>query len=336
MYKGFDPTTATSNGMKFFVPKLHVSGIDFLSGDRTIPNLVGDMYEEGDRYDNVVFDEISDWMEELGYVLIKDAWFYMNGIAMSVEICLDHFARLAENRLYDPNVTMVPSGGFGVEENQLKPGGAQISLVSSAGMDIMKEALVLGNGGTIFLQDGLENGHSGNEHSEQQTCEYVELGGKQGAGQWFCSQQPHSVHEVYESVEDAEAALQGLFFIINSSMPEIHLFRTLDIIGSVDAAGDVNSTSGGIFDATTGNLTAGDMNATSYEGDNVMPENHTASDVNTTFDEDVASATNATFDETYTASDDVSVKSTGEASSAGTRILKYQVVTFVFMVAYLF
>jgi hypothetical protein len=144
------------------------------------------------------------------------------------------------------------------------------------------------------------------------------------------------VHEVYESVEDAEAALQGLFFIINSSMPEIHLFRTLDIIGSVDAAGDVNSTSGGIFDATTGNLTAGDMNATSYEGDNVMPENHTASDVNTTFDEDVASATNATFDETYTASDDVSVKSTGEASSAGTRILKYQVVTFVFMVAYLF
>jgi hypothetical protein len=110
----------------------------------------------------------------------------------------------------------------------------------------MKDSLVLDKdaGETIFLQDGLNA-----QHSQEQICEYKDIGGK--GGEWFCSDQAPTVHEVYESVEEAEDALQGLFFMAYNTILEIRLFQPLEIItgGSDDtkqngnhAAGDVNTT----------------------------------------------------------------------------------------------
>lgn len=276
IYKGFDPATTSPKGMMFVVPKVTVSSIDFLSTDRT-PKLS----DYADIYDNDLFDEISVSLEDTGYVEINESLFYMNNIAMSVEICLDHLEKMAQTRLHDPNITMVSSGGLGKYDNLPKPESAQISLVSSAGMSIMKDSLVLDKdaGGTIFLQDGLNA-----QHSQEQICEYKDLGGK--GGEWFCSDQAPTVHEVYESVEEAQDALQGLFFMPYNTVPEIRLFQPLEIItgGSDDATGDVNTTS----------------------------------------------------DETNTDSDDTSAKSNDGAPSAGTRIMKHQVVSFALIAALLF
>ncbi|KAK1735729.1 hypothetical protein QTG54_013435 [Skeletonema marinoi] len=250
LYKGFDPAKTNSDGMKFIVPKIEVSTMDFLTEDRA-PNPKDEGY-----YDNVLLNEILDSLQEDGYNLIEQSWFYMNDIAMSVEICVDHADELAKSMLLDPNVTMVPSGGFGEYRELLKPEGAQISLVSSAGMSIKKNSLVLESGGTIFLQDGL-----GVQLSQEQSCEFDESGGKM-EGKWFCSERSYSAHQVYASVGEAEAALRGLFYIRNNTLPEIHLFKPLDIIslGGDDAISDPH---------IDNNHTIGDMNVTSNDTSSV-------------------------------------------------------------------
>jgi hypothetical protein len=87
----------------------------------------------------------------------------MDGITMTVEICVDHAAKSALTAylasIASGSQTLIPSGGSDkLEQVRIPTHQAQISLVSSAGMSVSADSLVLTDGGTILLQDGLENG----------------------------------------------------------------------------------------------------------------------------------------------------------------------------------
>eukprot|EP01083_Nonionella_stella_P263920 895928_1 len=97
----------------------------------------------------------------MGYSMIEYGWFYLDNIAFSVEICLDHLVHRAL-QTYNADVvnggkTKIPSSANdSIEFVSIPKHQAQISLVSSAGMDITVESLALANSGYIFLQDGME------------------------------------------------------------------------------------------------------------------------------------------------------------------------------------
>lgn len=102
-----------------------------------------------------------DELSSLGYNMIEYGWFFLDGIAFSVEICLDHLVHRALMTYMADVVTgsktRIPSSAndsvewVGIPRHQ-----AQISLVSSAGMDVMVASLALADGGHIFLQDGMD------------------------------------------------------------------------------------------------------------------------------------------------------------------------------------
>ena len=163
-------------------------------------------------------------------------------------------------------------------------------------MSIEKDSLVLESGGTVFLQDGLDE-----QVSAEQTCEFNDPGGKEeGFGlefKWFCSEHSYSVHPVYASLGETEAALRGLFSIRNSASPEIHLFKPLDII--------------------------------SVGGDDATSEPHT--DKNHPIG-DVGVASNGTSTVT-----NISMESNeDDTSSAGAFIIKHEIVTVAMIVTFLF
>jgi hypothetical protein len=72
--------------------------------------------------------------------------------------------------------TLVPSSAndsvewVGIPRNQ-----AQISLVSSAGMDVTVSSLALANGGHIFLQDGMEGDVSPHSTYGEDECQVSDL-----------------------------------------------------------------------------------------------------------------------------------------------------------------
>jgi hypothetical protein len=177
LYKGFNPATSRRIGKNFIVPKRYVSNIDFLTPLRHLTNrsIAMELLDEQDvsraatlmnphlvghkRYDNEMWAKYKDELSALGYNMIEYGWFYMDGIAFSVEICLDHLVHRALMTYMADVVTgsktRVPSSSndsvewVGIPKHQ-----AQISLVSSAGMDVVVASLALANGGHIFLQDG--------------------------------------------------------------------------------------------------------------------------------------------------------------------------------------
>lgn len=107
MYKGYDPATSKGIGKNFLVPKRCVSNIDFLTPLRHLTNKANAMELLDDfdasldrtlanphlsghkRYDNEIWLRYKEELTSLGY-MIEYGWFYMDGIAFSVEICLDH------------------------------------------------------------------------------------------------------------------------------------------------------------------------------------------------------------------------------------------------------
>ncbi|KAL3793768.1 hypothetical protein HJC23_013330 [Cyclotella cryptica] len=179
LYKGFNPATSKRIGKNFIVPKRYVSNIDFLTPLRHLTNrsIAMELLDETDpsvsatlmnphlvghkRYDNEMWAKYKDELSSLGYNMIEYGWFYMDGIAFSVEICLDHLVHRALMTYMADVVTgsktRVPSSAndsvewVGIPRHQ-----AQISLVSSAGMDIIVASLALANGGHIYLQDGMD------------------------------------------------------------------------------------------------------------------------------------------------------------------------------------
>ncbi|GMI43506.1 hypothetical protein TrCOL_g483 [Triparma columacea] len=154
-----------TNGKKMLAPKEYVSSIDFLrppSADQTSPTKntsfpstavpwafdVTDSDLSGKHhYDFDLWEELSEYLErERGYGLVRRNFFEVENVRFTLEICLDHAAGEAQH-------------------NFLKKGGgvhtgvhpADVSLISSAGMQIIDKNLILKDGGVVYHQDGLYN-----------------------------------------------------------------------------------------------------------------------------------------------------------------------------------
>ncbi|KAL7551749.1 hypothetical protein ACHAWF_014932 [Thalassiosira exigua] len=205
LYKGFDPATTERVGKNFLVPKRYVSNIDFLTPLRHLTNrtVAMELLDEQNhtldrtlknphasgqhRYDNGVWAKYKDELSSLGYTMIEYGWLFMDGISFSVEVCLDHLShRALMTYLADVvtgSKTLIPSSAHSsVEWVGIPKHQAQISLVSSAGMDVTVASLALANGGQIFLQDGLEGNISPHTTFGEDDCqpnEYEFHGGSQ-------------------------------------------------------------------------------------------------------------------------------------------------------------
>ena len=87
----------------------------------------------------------------------------VDGISVSIEICLDHQVHTALSAYLADMTTgrhvLIPSSSDdkGLDYVHIPSYQAQVSLVSSAGMSAVPESLALTNNGTLFLQDGLTN-----------------------------------------------------------------------------------------------------------------------------------------------------------------------------------
>mmetsp|Transcript_32859 Transcript_32859/g.60584 ORF Transcript_32859/g.60584 Transcript_32859/m.60584 type:complete len:570 (-) Transcript_32859:51-1760(-) len=216
LYKGFDPAKSKRIGKNFIVPKRYVSNADFLSPVRDLTNrsIVMELLEDKNhdhtddqtvmnphanghhRYDNEMWAQYKDELSSWGYNMIEYGWFYMDGISFSVEICLDHLVQRALMTYMADVVTgsktLVPSSSSSsstvrgrddrVEWVGLPKRMAQISLVSSAGMDVDVSSLALADGGHMFLQDGLTGNVEPHSTYGQDDCkpnEYEFFGGSQ-------------------------------------------------------------------------------------------------------------------------------------------------------------
>mmetsp|Transcript_19695 Transcript_19695/g.46220 ORF Transcript_19695/g.46220 Transcript_19695/m.46220 type:complete len:556 (+) Transcript_19695:67-1734(+) len=180
LYRGYDPAKSPHPaGKRFLVPKRYVSNLDFLTPMRHLTNetVAVELLDEEDpnrqatpmkprsighnRYDNEMWSNYKKELADLGYTMIEHGWFMMDGISFSVEICLDHLVHRALVTYMADVVTggktLIPSFAENkVEWVSIPRHQAQISLVSSAGMDVVIASLALADGGVIFLQDGLD------------------------------------------------------------------------------------------------------------------------------------------------------------------------------------
>jgi hypothetical protein len=179
IYKGYDPAKTDHRGKRFIVPKRYVSSSDFLTPQRHLnatlfKEIVGQELPEHDtvifnpfdfdrkRYDNDIWINYKDELDGLGYTMIEYDWLMIDGLAVTLEICFDHQMRTALNTylgdMMTGQQTLIPSSSDkGLSHVHIPKYQAQISIVSSAGMTVTPDSLVLTNGGTIFLQDGLSN-----------------------------------------------------------------------------------------------------------------------------------------------------------------------------------
>lgn len=177
--RGFDPAASPGRvGKNFLVPKRYVSNIDFLTPLRHLTNrtMAMELLDAEDqkaertlmnphahgihKYDDDVWFRYEKVLEAMGYNMIEYGWFFMDGIAFSVEICLDHLVHRALMTHTADTVTgsetLVPSSSNdSVEWVPLPRRMAQVSLVSSAGMELEVASLALADGGYAFLQDGV-------------------------------------------------------------------------------------------------------------------------------------------------------------------------------------
>ena len=128
---------------------------------------------EQNRYDDAWFTSYKKQLyDKLGYTMIEYDWLIMDGITMSLEICLDHQLRTALSTylgdIVTGRATTIPSSTTTatsatmsslavVEYVPIPTHQAQLSLVSSAGMSPNTDSLSLAQNGILFLQDGLSN-----------------------------------------------------------------------------------------------------------------------------------------------------------------------------------
>eukprot|EP00339_Tiarina_fusa_P022273 CAMPEP_0117034232 /NCGR_PEP_ID=MMETSP0472-20121206/24390_1 /TAXON_ID=693140 ORGANISM="Tiarina fusus, Strain LIS" /NCGR_SAMPLE_ID=MMETSP0472 /ASSEMBLY_ACC=CAM_ASM_000603 /LENGTH=669 /DNA_ID=CAMNT_0004743351 /DNA_START=101 /DNA_END=2110 /DNA_ORIENTATION=+ len=114
------------------------------------------------KYDRKLWHTYKSELEKLDYVMIEYGWFMLDGITLTVEICLDHDLRTAlTSFLVDsvlPSPTLIPSSHDNIVEYVDIPRyQAQLSLVASAGMTVSETSMALVHGGSIILQDGHED-----------------------------------------------------------------------------------------------------------------------------------------------------------------------------------
>jgi hypothetical protein len=181
VYKGYDPLTSVGHhGKRFIVPKRYVSNIDFLTPRRAFNNsLANELIQSAPISDNAVLNpydmhrknyDHNMWhsykteLVTLGYHMIEYDWLIVDGITFTIEVCLDHDKQTALNSYVADAVqgspARIPSTGGNKDKVQYVPipkHQAQISLVSSSGMTVNPASMALVDGGTIILQDGLQD-----------------------------------------------------------------------------------------------------------------------------------------------------------------------------------
>ena len=144
-------------GKKLLAPKEYVSSIDFLrpleessDGITRVPWAfdVTDKDKKGrHHYDFDLWERYSSWLErKKGWGLVRRNFFSICGIRFTLEVCMDHGAGSALHNFVLKGGGVIPG---------IKP--AQVSLVSSAGMVIVEDNLILADGGVVYHQDGLYN-----------------------------------------------------------------------------------------------------------------------------------------------------------------------------------
>ena len=258
VYKGFDPDDTTHVGKRFLVPKRYVSHIDFLTPRRFFSHgLAKQLIDEGEasddtlfnpydfdqkKYDNEGWNEYKGDLANLGYTMIEYGWFLMDGITITLEICLDHDRHSALDSYMADVVTgsktMIPSGGKdGMTLTSIPVHQAQISLVSSAGMTVNAKSLVLAHKGTILLQDGLNNGDSTWEHHGQQGILFD--GGSEAVRRYailsptdvffeYKLNTAYKKHHIYENDHEWMKALNKTFSTMMYE-PKITVYEPVDI-----------------------------------------------------------------------------------------------------------
>ena len=152
---------------------------------------------------------------------------------MSIEICLDHangFAKTSFVQLMNSDDFDIPVGGDGYLLRTHLQSGADVSIITSAGMSIDDDNLVLVEGGSIFLIDGLSLEDDNGIKNLLQTCdidsnEDILLG-------YNCTDLTPSVniYDVYPSEEEAVASLDGFYSIdMSYGLPKIGVFPLVDV-----------------------------------------------------------------------------------------------------------
>jgi hypothetical protein len=175
VYKGYNPAHSSFTGRRFLVPKRYVSMSDFLTPRRHVNHAKELVDARADkqislnpfalgkkRYNNDMWLDYKDELNDLGYAIIEFDWLVMDGISLTIEVCFDHDRGTALNSyladIITGSTTLIPSSSSsGLHYVHIPKYQAQISIVSSAGMTVTAESLALTHNGTIFLQDGLYN-----------------------------------------------------------------------------------------------------------------------------------------------------------------------------------
>ena len=124
-------------GKMLIAPKRYISKIDFLKS----PVNAGEIIDvRAQQYDNTAWSQLQDWLKAVkGYELVQHNWFKVDQLQFSIEVCLDHRKQEALRSAWEGHTKR----------------GAQISIVTSAGMSPLYESYVMSKGGHLFLQDGL-------------------------------------------------------------------------------------------------------------------------------------------------------------------------------------
>ena len=157
-------------GKRMLAPKEYVSSIDFLrppsanqspsstkanvtsssSSSTAVPwafDVTDSDLSGKHHYDFDLWEELSEYLEiERGYELVRRNFFAVENVRFTLEICLDHAAGEAQRNF------LKKGGGV---RHDIHP--ADVSLISSAGMQIIDKNLILKDGGVVYHQDGLYN-----------------------------------------------------------------------------------------------------------------------------------------------------------------------------------
>jgi len=176
--------------------------------------------------------------------MIEYGWAMIDGLALTLEICLDHQMRTALTTYIADTATgrktLIPSStDEGIEYVHIPNYQAQISLVAGAGMFVFPESLALTDKGVIFLQDGLNNATNRMFWGEEECEQGLEFEGGTEAVQRraFLSATDiffeHTAlsnfkqHEVYEA-GSWEKAIKGVFSA-KLYPPQLTVFESIDI-----------------------------------------------------------------------------------------------------------
>ena len=193
--RGMDPDDKIQQykNKMLLAPKVYVSGIDFLtSGRNPFSNeLPSSIYDNQDWKD---FE--AELSARYGFTMLYDNLFEVEGILMSIEICLDHQKRMALASFLEwserPESVQIPTTlcsevRSDCEKHQIYMNKScmftqeppkslpQISLITSAGTRLSRDSFVFGLNGSIYLQDGL-----GAFAADAATCSVVVIDDRSG------------------------------------------------------------------------------------------------------------------------------------------------------------